>query len=173
MAAFLIWKAVVANGYTATHLHAYTMAVPWAPALEREGFAMADSTATPLSDEEREELEALRAEKARREEEERVRREREELEALRAEQDRVDAQILAERAAEHRAAARCAESAAPSAPAPEVDGGSDARKSFGERMVTSSSVDEDGIPTMPVAQKIILAAAFIALIVFVIYTVTR
>ena len=38
---------------------------------------MADQTATPLTDEEREELEALRAEKARRAEEERARVERE------------------------------------------------------------------------------------------------
>ena len=46
---------------------------------------------TPLSDEERAELEALRAEKARREEEDRVRKERAELEALRAEQAAADA----------------------------------------------------------------------------------
>ena len=46
---------------------------------------------TPLSDEERAELEALRAEKARREEEERARKERAELEALRAEQAAADA----------------------------------------------------------------------------------
>lgn len=40
-------------------------------------------------------------------------------------------------------------------------------------MVTSSAVDDDGIPTMPVAQKIIIAAALIALVAFIIYTVTR
>ena len=60
---------------------------------------MADSHMTTLTDDEREELEALRAEKARREEEERARAEREELDALRAEQAKVDALILAERAA--------------------------------------------------------------------------
>ena len=41
----------------------------------------------PLSDEERAELEELRAEKRRREQEERDRRDREELERLRAERD--------------------------------------------------------------------------------------
>ncbi len=136
---------------------------------------MADQTATPLTDEEREELEALRAEKARRAEEERARVEREELEALRAEQGRVDAEILAERAAEERAAKRAstAKGAAPrpgtqaaSAPGPK-------EKTFGERMVTSSAVDDDGIPTMPVAQKIIIAVALVAVAVFIIYTVTR
>lgn len=141
---------------------------------------MADSHMTTLTDDEREELEALRAEKARREEEERARAEREELDALRAEQAKVDAQILAERAAtrEHRvaqdplesASSRRASSGASPAPAghnPPQD------KTFGQRMVTSSAVDGDGIPTMPVAQKIIIAAALIALVAFIIYTVTR
>lgn len=74
---------------------------------------MVDSHMTTLTDDEREELEALRAEKARREEEERARAEREELEALRAEQAKVDAQILAECAAtrEHRSAQDPLESA--------------------------------------------------------------
>ena len=43
---------------------------------------MTDTEASPLSDDERAELEALRAEKTRREEEERARQERAELEAL-------------------------------------------------------------------------------------------
>ena len=51
---------------------------------------MTDTEASPLSDDERAELEALRAEKTRREEEERARQERAELEALRAEQQRTD-----------------------------------------------------------------------------------
>ena len=51
---------------------------------------MTDTEASPLSDDERAELEALRAEKTRREEEERTRQERAELEALRAEQQRAD-----------------------------------------------------------------------------------
>ena len=168
---------------------------------------MTDTTANPLTDEEREELEALRAEKARREEEERARREREELEALRAEQERIDAEILAERAlaeqaeqpheaarrpagassAEGQAAAGRSEKApssaasarvpssatSPSAPSQGDPQGGSASKSFGERMVTSDAVDEDGIPTMPMAQKIILVIACIALVAFAIYTVTR
>lgn len=134
---------------------------------------MADQTATPLTDEEREELEALRAEKARRAEEERARVEREELEALRAEQERVDAEILAERAAEERAARKAsAAKDASSRPAPQP-APSPKEKTFGERMVTSSTVDDDGIPTMPVAQKIIIAVALVAVVAFIIYTATR
>lgn len=136
---------------------------------------MADQTATPLTDEEREELEALRAEKARRVEEERARVEREELEALRAEQERVDAEILAERAAEERAAGKSpAAKDASSRPAPQpAPTSSPKEKTFGERMVTSSTVDDDGIPTMPVAQKIIIAVALVAVVAFIIYTATR
>lgn len=131
---------------------------------------MADQTATPLTDEEREELEALRAEKARRAEEERARVEREELEALRAEQERVDAEILAERAARKAPAAKDASSRPAPQPAPTP---SPKEKTFGERMVTSSTVDDDGIPTMPVAQKIIIAVALVAVVAFIIYTATR
>lgn len=136
---------------------------------------MADQTAMPLSDEEREELEALRAEKARRAEEERARVEREELEALRAEQERVDADILAERAAEERAARKApAAKDASSRPAPQpAPTPSPKEKTFGERMVTSSTVDDDGIPTMPVAQKIIITVALVAVVAFIIYTATR
>lgn len=136
---------------------------------------MADQTAMLLTDEEREELEALRAEKARRAEEERARVEREELEALRAEQERVDAEILAERAAEERAArkAPAAKDASPR-PAPQpAPTSSPKEKTFGERMVTSNTVDDDGIPTMPVAQKIIIAVALVAVVAFIIYTATR
>ena len=136
---------------------------------------MADQTATPLTDEEREELEALRAEKARRAEEERARVEREELEALRAEQERVDAEILAERAAEERAARKApAAKDTSSRPAPQpAPTSSPKEKTFGERMVTSSTVDDDGIPTMPVAQKIIITVALVAVVAFIIYTATR
>lgn len=136
---------------------------------------MADQTATPLTDEEREELEALRAEKARRAEEERARVEREELEALRAEQERVDAEILAERAAEERAARKApAAKDTSSRPAPQpAPTSSPKEKTFGERMVTSNTVDDDGIPTMPVAQKIIIAVALVAVVAFIIYTATR
>ena len=131
---------------------------------------MADQTAMPLTDEEREELEALRAEKARRAEEERARVEREELEALRAEQERVDAEILAERAARKAPAVKDASSRPAPQPAPTP---SPKEKTFGERMVTSSTVDDDGIPTMPVAQKIIIAVALVAVVAFIIYTATR
>lgn len=113
---------------------------------------MADQTAMPLSDEEREELEALRAEKARRAEEERARVERE------------------ERAARKAPAAKDASSRPAPQPAPTP---SPKEKTFGERMVTSSTVDDDGIPTMPVAQKIIIAVALVAVVVFIIYTATR
>lgn len=134
---------------------------------------MADQTAMPLTDEEREELEALRAEKARRAEEERARVERVELEALRAEQERVDAEILAERAAEERAARKAlTPKDALSRPEPQPTP-SPKDKTFGERMVTSSTVDDDGIPTMPVAQKIIIAVALVAVVAFIIYTATR
>ncbi|MCF6414264.1 hypothetical protein I7648_11230, partial [Collinsella tanakaei] len=51
---------------------------------------MADQNSTPLTDEERAELEALRAEKAAREEAERARKERAELEALRAESKKAE-----------------------------------------------------------------------------------
>lgn len=136
---------------------------------------MADQTAMPLTDDEREELEALRAEKARRAEEERARVEREELEALRAEQERVDAEILAERAAEERAARKApAAKDTSSRPAPQpAPTSSPKEKTFGERMVTSNTVDDDGIPTMPVAQKIIIAVALVAVVAFIIYTATR
>ncbi len=40
-------------------------------------------------------------------------------------------------------------------------------------MVTSSTVDDDGIHTMPVAQKIIIAVALVAVVAFIIYTATR
>lgn len=134
---------------------------------------MGDSHATPLTDDEREELEALRAEKARRAEEERARIEREELEALRAEQAQVDAEILAERAAQQRRAGDSERAAAAaSEPAPAATAAS-REKTFGERMVTSSAVDDDGIPTMPTAQKIIIAIALIAVVAFAIYTATR
>ena len=122
---------------------------------------MADQTAMPLTDEEREELEALRAEKARRAEEERARVEREELEALRAEQERAARKAPAAKDASSRPAPQPAPTSSPK------------EKTFGERMVTSNTVDDDGIPTMPVAQKIIIAVALVAVVAFIIYTATR
>ena len=105
---------------------------------------MADQDTAPLTDEERAELEALRAEKAAREEAKRARRERAELEALRAE-------------------AKAAEQPAPAAkPAPRVDDRPPVvdpeNLTFGQRMVMTPKTDDpDDIPGMPPAQKIIIA----------------
>ena len=133
---------------------------------------MAELESQPLSDEERAELEELRAEKARREEQEKARREREELAALRAERAKAD-----------EAAAKAASAPAPAAPKPQPK--KDARPkpvdskpsrdemTFAQRMVTSKEpVDEDDIPGMPPAQKLIIALALIGFIVFMGYTIT-
>ena len=113
---------------------------------------MSDFDSTPLSDDERAELEALRAEKARREEAERARRERAELEALRAE---------------------AKSSQRPSSKLDAVAAQDPADKTFGQRMVTSSETDDDGLPAMPPAQKIIIAVCIIAALGFVVYSVLR
>lgn len=113
---------------------------------------MSDFDSTPLSDDERAELEALRAEKARREEAERARRERVELEALRAE---------------------AKPSQRPSSKPDAVAAQDPADKTFGQRMVTSSETDDDGLPAMPPAQKIIIAVCIIAALGFVVYSVLR
>ena len=113
---------------------------------------MSDFDSTPLSDDERAELEALRAEKARREEAERARRERAELEALRAE---------------------VKPSQRPSSKPDAVAAQDPADKTFGQRMVTSSETDDDGLPAMPPAQKIIIAVCIIAALGFVVYSVLR
>lgn len=142
---------------------------------------MVDSPATPLTDDERAELEALRAEKAKREEEERARAERAELEALRAERVAhasaasavaapvsVPAPEKPANAPAPRTPASVSTQAAANAPQPVQT-----EKSFGERMVTSDSVDDDGIPTMPMAQKIIIAICLLAVIGFVIYNFVK
>ncbi|WP_051031317.1 MULTISPECIES: hypothetical protein [Enorma] len=118
---------------------------------------MADQQDTPLSDDERAELEALRAEKAR--------RERAELEALRAEQEAVRASKPA--AAPTPQAAPKAVPQQPSAPAasrPEPAKQPEPAKpeTFGQRMVLSQGEDDDGIPAMPPAQKILIALCLIA-----------
>lgn len=133
---------------------------------------MAELESHPLSDEERAELEELRAEKARREEQEKARREREELAALRAERAKAD-----------EAAAKAASEPAPAAPKPQPKKAArpkpvDSKPSrdemtFAQRMVTSKEpVDEDDIPGMPPAQKLIIALALIGFIVFMGYTIT-
>ena len=133
---------------------------------------MAELESQPLSDEERAELEELRAEKVRREEQEKARREREELAALRA-----------ERAKAEEAAAKAASEPAPTAPKSQPKKAArpkpvDSKPSrdemtFAQRMVTSKEpVDEDDIPGMPPAQKLIIALALIGFIVFMGYTIT-
>ena len=131
---------------------------------------MADSQTAPLTDEERAELEELRAEKARREEEERARRERAELEALRAEKVAAEAPAAA--------APVSARQSAPTprrAPKPEAAGSvsEPAEKTFGQRMVTTDVTDEDGIPAMPPAQKIILAVCALLVLAFVIWNFVK
>lgn len=112
---------------------------------------------TPLSDEERAELETLRAEKARREEEERVRKERAELEALRAEQAAADAPVP------QTPAPASKPRRAPEPQKPVVD---PENLTFGQKMVmTKDEVDEDGVPPMPPAQKLIIAIGVVLLVV--------
>ena len=132
---------------------------------------MAELESQPLSAEERAELEELRAEKARREAQEEARREREELAALRA-----------ERAKAEEDATKAASEPAPAAPKPQPKKAArpkpvDSKPSrdemtFAQRMVTSKEpVDEDDIPGMPPAQKLIIALALIGFIVFMGYTI--
>lgn len=145
---------------------------------------MAELESQPLSDEERAELEELRAEKARREAQEKARREREELAALRAERTK------AEEAAAKPAPVPASKSApapapkpVPAAPKPQPKGAvrpkpaepkpSRDEMTFAQRMVTSKEpTAEDEIPGMPPAQKIIIVLALIAFAVFMIYTIT-
>lgn len=96
---------------------------------------------TPLSDEERAELEALRAEKARREEVARANAERAELERLKAER----AQNERERAEDQRIA--------------EV------------RARNSKLMEPDEDLHMPLAQKIVLIGLAVVVIAFVVSTV--
>lgn len=119
-----------------------------------------------LSDEERAELEALRAEKAR--------RERAELEALRAEQEEAEASApVAEPAPPApQPAAPAAPSPAPAAaPAPAPAASPVEPDTFGKRMVLSQGEDEDGIPEMPPAQKILIAVCLIVALCAAVYFV--
>lgn len=148
---------------------------------------MADQD-TPLTDAERAELEQLRAEKAR--------RERAELEQLRAEATGAVSTPAYEEApkaaapqpkaapgpvseAADTASASTGQPQPTSRPAsatgrPEASS-SEARtpqqreRSFGERMVLSEGEDEDGVPSMPPAQKIIIAIALVAFICGAVY----
>ena len=106
---------------------------------------MADQFDTPLTDAERAELEALRAEKAR--------RERAELEALRAEQEAAET-APTPAPAPQPSTAPTPVSAAPAPDSVEPD-------TFGRRMVLSQGEDEDGIPAMPPAQKITIGLCLV------------
>lgn len=146
---------------------------------------MAELEFQPLSDEERAELEELRAEKARHEAQEEARREREELAALRAE--RAKAEEAATRAASERKPAPAPKPAtakpAPATPKPQPKmvahpkpaepTPSRDEMTFAQRMVTSKEPAGEGeIPGMAPAQKIIIVLALIAFIVFMVYTIT-
>ena len=139
---------------------------------------MAELESQPLSAEERAELEELRAEKARRVAQEQARREREELAALRAERAKAEEAAANVAPAPKPAAAK----QVPAAPKPQPKKAArpksvDTKPSrdemtFAQRMVTSKEpVDEDDIPGMPPAQKLIIALALIAFIVFMGYTI--
>lgn len=147
---------------------------------------MAELESQPLSDEERAELEELRAEKARREAQEEARREREELAALRAERAKAEeaaanaapAPKSAPAPAPKPAAAKPAPAAAkpqpkkaarpkPAEPTPSRD-----EMTFAQRMVTSKEpTGENEIPGMAPAQKIIIVLALVAFVVFMGYTI--
>lgn len=145
---------------------------------------MAELESQPLSDEERAELEELRAEKARREAQEEARRERDELAALRAE--RAKAEEAAANAAPAPKPAPASEPAtakpAPAAPKPQPrkaarpkpaePAPSRDEMTFAQRMVTSKEPTAEGeIPGMAPAQKIIIALALVAFVVFMGYTI--
>lgn len=145
---------------------------------------MAELESQPLSDEERAELEELRAEKARREAREEARREREELAALRAE--RAKAEEAAANAASAPAPAPAPEPAAaksaPTAPKPQPKKAAHSKSvepkpsrdemTFAQRMVTSKEPAAEGeIPGMAPAQKIIIVLALIAFVIFMGYTI--
>ncbi len=150
---------------------------------------MADQD-TPLTDAERAELEQLRAEKAR--------RERAELEQLRAEAAGTVSTPEYEEAPKAAApqpkaapgpVSEAADTASASTGQPQptsrpasATGRPEAssseahvapprqrERSFGERMVLSEGEDEDGVPSMPPAQKIIIAIALVAFICGAVY----
>ena len=132
---------------------------------------MAELDSQPLSDEERAELEELRAEKARREAQEEARREREELAALRAEHAKAEeaaAKAASEPApAEPKPQPKKAARLKPAEPKPSRD-----EMTFAQRMVTSKEPTAEGeIPGMAPAQKIIIALALVAFVVFMGYTI--
>ena len=153
------------NGYTAIRFgcdlpECRTRCSPGAPADTEGGNAMADRESAPLSDEERAELEQLRAEKRQREQAAqaaRARAERAELERLRAERATAPqrpASAPRRRAVPSRTAA--------AAEKPIVD---PEHLTFGQKMVLSDEHDDDDMPAMPPAQKLIIAICVIGLVV--------
>lgn len=151
---------------------------------------MADTDTQPLSDEERAELEELRAEKARREAEEQARREREELAALRAEKAKAEASPQAKPQPKSQPASpapqpkpqpkpQAAKPTRTARPAPRsqraaAPGEPQSRDemTFAQRMVTSTEPEHEGdIPGMAPAQKIIIVLALIAFAIFMGYTI--
>lgn len=139
---------------------------------------MAELESQPLSDEERAELEELRAEKARREAREEARREREELAVLRAEREKAE-EAAAKGASEPKPAAA---KPAPTAPKPQPKKAARSKSvdpkpsrdemSFAQRMVTSKEpTGENEIPGMAPAQKIIILLALVAFVIFMGYTI--
>ena len=147
---------------------------------------MAELESQPLSDEERAELEELRAEKARREAREEARREREELAALRAERAKAEEAAAnaapAPKPAPAPAPRPAAAKPAPAAPKPQpkkvahpkpVDSKpSRDEMTFAQRMVTSKEpTGENEIPGMAPAQKVIIVLALIAFVIFMGYTI--
>lgn len=145
---------------------------------------MAELESQPLSDEERAELEELRAEKARREAQEEARREREELAALRAECEKAEeaAAKVASEPAPAPASKPAAAMPAPTAPKPQPKKAARPKSvepkpsrdemTFAQRMVTSKEpTGENEIPGMAPAQKIIIVLALVAFVVFMGYTI--
>lgn len=108
---------------------------------------MADGDARPLTDEERAELEALRAER------------REVEEALAAEPAASPAS---------RAPKPAAGEAAHGVPAGST-GKKTHERTFGERMVLSEGEDDDGMPSMPPAQKITIGICLVVALCVVAY----
>lgn len=147
---------------------------------------MAELESQPLSDEERAELEELRAEKARREAQEEARREREELAALRAERAKAEEAAAnaapAPKPAPAPAPKPAAAKPAPAAAKPQPKKAARLKSvepkpsrdemTFAQRMVTSKEpTGENEIPGMAPAQKIIIVLAMVAFVVFMGYTI--
>ena len=118
---------------------------------------MADE-AKPLSDDERAELEALRAERAAREERERAARERAELEALRAEHK-------ANAVTQRRAVTQQAEAARSQREAANED-----RRIREARERGAKLMEPDDDLRMSLGQKLVIAALLVVVLVWVVMT---